>query len=108
MDIKVRKVDPMAIKKIDEMAKEKSISREAYLRLFIEKLAQYDAFLEERNRFEETMKNVMKVLNVAIDSLQRNEQEVKRLKSMFAMILNEDEEEFVTYLGNFKNGDSNE
>lgn len=107
MDIKVRKVDPMAIKKIDEMAREKNISREAYLRLFIEKLAQYDAFLEERNRFEETMKNVMSVLSVMATSLQKNEQEIKNLKIMFTMMLNEDDEEITAYLDDYKSGDSN-
>lgn len=107
MDIKVRKVDPMAIKKIDEMAKEKNISREAYLRLFIEKLAQYDAFLEERNRFEETMKNVMSVLSVMVASFQKNEQEIKNLKSMFAMVLDDDEDEMNSYVNSFNNGDIN-
>jgi len=38
MEIKVRNVDPIAIKKIDEMAKEKKISRQEFLKGQIETL----------------------------------------------------------------------
>lgn len=48
MEIKVRNVDVVAVKKIDELAKKKKLSRNEYLKLHIEKLAHMDVFLEER------------------------------------------------------------
>ncbi len=39
MEIKVRNVDPVVVKKIDEMAKEKGISRQEFLKIQIETLA---------------------------------------------------------------------
>ena len=39
MDIKVRNVDPVAIKKIDELAKAKGISRNEYLKKYISQIA---------------------------------------------------------------------
>lgn len=38
-DIKVRGLDPVIVKKIDELAKSKDMSREEYLRKYISKLA---------------------------------------------------------------------
>lgn len=39
MDVCIRKVDPVAIKKIDELAKRKGISRNEYLKKHIEQMA---------------------------------------------------------------------
>ncbi|CAK6481071.1 hypothetical protein BFRIPA_00125 (plasmid) [Peribacillus frigoritolerans] len=39
MDIFLRKIDPVAMKKIDEMAKKKSISRQEFLKSIVEKVA---------------------------------------------------------------------
>ncbi|TKG98622.1 hypothetical protein FC682_26300 [Peribacillus simplex] len=47
MDIFLRNIDPIAVKKFDEMAKKKSISRQELLKAVIEKVA-YEKELSER------------------------------------------------------------
>ncbi|PHE83670.1 hypothetical protein [Bacillus pseudomycoides] len=47
MDIKIRNLSPVAIKKIDEIAKKKNISRQEFLKGQIETLAFYR---EQQNR----------------------------------------------------------
>jgi hypothetical protein len=39
MDMFLRNIDPVAVKKIDEIAKEKKISRQEFLKFQIKKLA---------------------------------------------------------------------
>ena len=39
MNISLRNIDPVAIKKIDELAKKKGISRNEYLKMYIQQIA---------------------------------------------------------------------
>ena len=39
MDLLLRNIDPIAVKKFDEMAKKKSISRQEFLKSVLEKVA---------------------------------------------------------------------
>lgn len=47
MDILLRDIDPIAVKKIDEIAKEKKISRQEFLKSQVETLA---VFQEQKDR----------------------------------------------------------
>lgn len=47
MEIKIRNIDPVAIKKFDEEAKKKAISRQEYLKSVLEKIA-FDNEISER------------------------------------------------------------
>ncbi|MDM8150036.1 hypothetical protein [Priestia megaterium] len=61
MEIKVRNVDPIAVKKIDEMAKRKNISRQEFLKGQLETLA----FLHEQTNRELQLENMLeKVLQM--------------------------------------------
>lgn len=104
MQIKIRDIDPMAIKKIDEEANKKGFSRNHLLKLHIERLAQYDVFLEERNRFEETMQNVMRILQMMTVSMQKNESELSKLRTMISLILEVDENEIEKYADVLRTG----
>ena len=52
MEIKIRNVDPVALKKIDEMAKRKSISRQEFLKSVVEKVAYEKEQNEKEMRLE--------------------------------------------------------
>ncbi|MFL0498810.1 hypothetical protein [Priestia megaterium] len=61
MEIKVRNVDPIAVKKIDEMAKRKNISRQEFLKSQLEMLA----FFHEQTNRELQLENMLeKVLQM--------------------------------------------
>lgn len=48
MDVLIRNVDPIAIKKLDESAKKKGISRQEFLKAILEKNA-YDSELTDKD-----------------------------------------------------------
>ena len=61
MEIKIRNVDPIAVKKIDEMAKRKNISRQEFLKSQLEMLA----FFHEQTNRELQLENMLeKVLQM--------------------------------------------
>ncbi|MFP3668409.1 hypothetical protein SB717_25020 [Priestia sp. SIMBA_032] len=61
MEIKVRNVDSIAVKKIDEMAKRKNISRQEFLKSQLEMLA----FFHEQTNRELQLENMLeKVLQM--------------------------------------------
>ncbi|MDM5304316.1 hypothetical protein [Peribacillus frigoritolerans] len=55
MDIILRNIDPVAMKKIDEMAKRKSISRQEFLKSIVEKIA----YEKEQNEKEMRMEMII-------------------------------------------------
>ncbi|WP_240671830.1 transposase, partial [Bacillus thuringiensis] len=57
MNLKIRDVDPVALKKIDEMAKKKGISRQKFLKAQIEMLA----FFQQQNKREMELENLILV-----------------------------------------------
>lgn len=65
MNVLVRGIDPVAIKKIDELAKKKNISRSEYLRQMIEAAAVLEAVADTGDKYE---KLVQAVLQVIIDN----------------------------------------
>jgi len=55
VEIKIRNIDPMAVKKIDEWAKEKGLSRQEYLRLHLESFAVNDVHSNIIDRYEKQL-----------------------------------------------------
>ncbi len=52
MDIKVRGMDPKSVQKIDEMAKKSHLSRNQYLRVFLENFAVKSMFESFEDRYQ--------------------------------------------------------
>ncbi|MEM5640857.1 hypothetical protein AAHH71_30320 [Bacillus toyonensis] len=55
MNLKIRDIDPVALKKIDEIAKEKGISRQKFLKAQIEMLA----FFQQQHKREMELENLI-------------------------------------------------
>ncbi|MGE7875572.1 hypothetical protein [Bacillus paramycoides] len=55
MEIRIREVDPIAVKKIDEIAKRKGLSRQKFLKYQIEMLA----FFQQQNKREMELENII-------------------------------------------------
>lgn len=55
MDVKIRDVDPYAVKKIDEWAKEKGLSRQVYLKNLLESLTTIDIHSNVIDRYEKQL-----------------------------------------------------
>ncbi len=55
VNLKIRDIDPVALKKIDEMAKRKGISRQKFLKAQIEMLA----FFQQQNKREMELENLI-------------------------------------------------
>ncbi|MGE7635413.1 hypothetical protein ACQKMZ_24905 [Bacillus paramycoides] len=55
MEIRIREVDPIAVKKIDEIAKRKGLSRQKFLKYQIEMLA----FFQQQNKREMELENLI-------------------------------------------------
>lgn len=58
-EIKIRNLDPVILKKIDEMAKKKNLSREEYLRRYLTKISE----LEDVIQLDEKYANLVAVLS---------------------------------------------
>ena len=65
MNISVRDIDPVAIKKIDELAKKKGISRNEYLKNQISKIA----VMKETEEVEDKYSNLVHVI---VDRLEQS------------------------------------
>lgn len=63
MDILLRNIDPGAVKRIDELAKKKKLSRNQYLKNYIETLS----VLEELKKQEERYVELTKLLAALIE-----------------------------------------
>jgi len=92
-DILVRDVDDLAINKIEKAAKKAKVSRQVYLKLLLERVAYYDEFIGERDRFEKVVMASQKQMEQYL--LQQSElyQSVSRIESMLYLLLDSDAEE---------------
>lgn len=73
MDILLRNIDPVAMKKIDEMAKRKSISRQQFLKSVIEKIAYEPEQNEKEMRLEWIISKNITVMEKMIDKVDQLE-----------------------------------
>ncbi|MDE7523264.1 hypothetical protein, partial [Ligilactobacillus salivarius] len=79
--IKVRNVDVVAVKKIDEMAKGKGMSRNEFLKNHIEKLMWTNIYEDERLRLEELFHAsliALEQMNEQLNNIEQNTNKVKK------------------------------
>ena len=79
MDVCIRKVDQVAIKKIDELAKRKGISRNEYLKKHIEQMAIIKDISETEDKYANLVETVVDRLEQANDIIQENSIMLKRV-----------------------------
>lgn len=82
MDIFLRNVDPIAVKKFDEMAKKKSISRQELLKSVIEKVA----YEPERNENEMRMEMIISKNILVMEEMMKT---VKRFENLMIDLMEE-------------------
>lgn len=82
-DVKIRGLDPVVVKKIDELAKRKNISREQYLRNLVTQTAILGELKSIDERYENLVREIMArmeyqtdVLNQATNVLSQYENKV--------------------------------
>lgn len=73
LEIKIRNVDPVALKKLDEMAKNKSISRQEFLKSLVEKIAYEPEQNEREMQLEMIIKKNNQIMEEAINTIKRFE-----------------------------------
>ncbi|MGE1198363.1 hypothetical protein ACQJ18_27130 [Priestia megaterium] len=73
MDMFLRNIDPISVKKIDEIAKEKKISRQEFLKCQIETLAVFQEQKEREAELERLIDRYIKMMErcaVAIETIE--------------------------------------
>lgn len=75
MEIKIRGLNPHAVKKIDELAKEKSLSRNEYLKNVLEELS----FLEMKDNINDRMEKQIQINNIV---MKKNSESLDELVSI--------------------------
>lgn len=80
MEIKIRGLNPHAVKKIDELAKEKSISRNEYLKNVLEELS----FLEMKDNVNDRLEKQIQINNIV---MQKNSESLDELVSILKEML---------------------
>lgn len=63
MDFIVRGIEPYAVQKIDELAKKASLSRNEYLKIYLERLAAMDSLNEIESKYEQLTKFIANIVN---------------------------------------------
>ncbi|MBG9754962.1 hypothetical protein V4V34_22195 [Lysinibacillus sphaericus] len=92
-DILVRDVDDLAISKIEEAAKKEKVSRQVYLKSLLERVAHYDVFIEERDRFEKVVMASQKQMEQYLRQQSELYESVSRIESILYLLLDSDAEE---------------
>lgn len=79
VEIRIREVDPVAVNKIDEMAKRKGISRQKFLKGQIEMIA----FFQEQNKREMELQSLIEkniyMMNKCTDEMQKMNQFIEMM-----------------------------
>ncbi|WP_330502014.1 hypothetical protein V2I71_01860 [Peribacillus frigoritolerans] len=73
MNILLRNLDPVAMKKIDELAKRKSISRQEFLKSIVEKVAYEPDINENELRLERIINMNFQIMKEATSTINRFE-----------------------------------
>lgn len=86
VEIRIREVDPIAVKKIDEIAKRKGLSRQKFLKDQIEMLA----FFQQQNKREMELENIIqKNIHMMNDCYS----EMKKMNEFIQIMMQDDENE---------------
>lgn len=86
VEIRIREVDPIAVKKIDEIAKRKGLSRQKFLKDQIEMLA----FFQQQNKREMELENI---IQKNIYMMNDCYSEMKKMNEFIQMMMQDDENE---------------
>ena len=70
MEVKVRGIDPTAVKKIDELAKKQDVSRNTFLLNMIQNFAALEEFKSFEERYQTTLNKCLRVIQKNTDTLQ--------------------------------------
>lgn len=81
MDIFLRDIDPVAVKKIDELAKKKQMSRNKFLKIQLHNIAMLPEIKIENNRIGLT-------LDKLIDALEVQQAEMKKINEILKGLTN--------------------
>ncbi len=71
MELKIRNVDAGAVARIDEVAKKKGMSRNQYLKVYIENLAVLGELKAMENKYELLLNKISKIIENNTDELER-------------------------------------
>ncbi|MFS0604954.1 hypothetical protein [Peribacillus frigoritolerans] len=82
MDIILRNIDPIAVKKIEEMSKKKNISRQEFLKSAVEKIAYEKEVSEKDARLE-------MIISKNIEVMEQMSNSVTRLENLLADLMEE-------------------
>ncbi|MED4654816.1 hypothetical protein CN632_15775 [Bacillus pseudomycoides] len=86
MEIRIREVNPIAVKKIDEMAKKKGLSRQQFLKGQVEMIA----FFQQQNKREMELENlIQKNIHVMNDCYNK----MKKMNAFIQTMMQDDENE---------------
>lgn len=86
MDVLVRNVSPMIVKKLDDKARKKGISREEFLREQLEVIAHIDLLIEYREKVNNSLGNVADNLKTTFDKLDSMEEKYERLLYLLSYV----------------------
>ncbi|MGG3881421.1 hypothetical protein [Bacillus smithii] len=79
MDIKIRKLNPAVVRHIDELAKEKNLSRNEYLRRYISNLSVVKEMKEQQQKYEELQNKTLQVIQKNTEVMNEMIQLIKEL-----------------------------
>lgn len=92
MNISLRNIDPVAIKKIDELAKKKGISRNEYLKMYIQQIAIIKDINEMDNKYSNLVDVITDRLEQANDVIHENNVMMERMIDKLSVIENKIEQ----------------
>lgn len=67
MEIKARGVDPIAVKKIDELARKQGVSRSAFIANMIQNYAAVEIFSGYEERYQDIINKVIRIVQQNTD-----------------------------------------
>ena len=86
MDVLIRNVSPVAVKKIDQIAKEKGVSREEFLREQLEVISVVDLLQEQKEKINFEFDKLNEQLDMLVETLLRNEKNYIRILELFSIM----------------------
>lgn len=87
MEIKIRKVDPVIVKKLDELAKSHGISREEYLRKWLVKVATMEDVEKLENKYSNLIEVLADRLEQANDVIESNSRVIEENSKLMSHLL---------------------
>ena len=88
MNISLRNIDPVSIRKIDELAKKKGISRNEYLKMYIQQIAIIKDINEMDNKYSNLVDTITDRLEQSNDVIHENNVMMERMIDKLSVIEN--------------------